>query len=82
VAEGYTGGVKRHCRSKKNDRDGSRLNTGNTLRVHDMQAVNSGKIGMTTNQITAVSAYAHVSREISARALGRLGVYKERRVAY
>ena len=41
-----------------------------------------GKIWMPTNQIGAVSARAHVSRELRARAHGHLGVYKESRVAY
>ena len=41
-----------------------------------------GKIWMTTNQITAVSACACVSRELRARALQDLGIYKESRVAY
>jgi len=36
-----------------------------------------GKIWMTTNQITAVSACARVSRELRARALQDLGIYKE-----
>ena len=41
-----------------------------------------GKIWTSTNQITAIPASAHVSRELRARAPGHLGVYKEGRVAY
>ena len=41
-----------------------------------------GKIWMSTNQIRAISASAHVSRELRARALQALRVYKESRVAY
>ena len=37
----------------------------------------TGKIWISTNQITAISAGAHVPREVSARALSHLGVYKE-----
>jgi len=41
-----------------------------------------GKIWMTTNQMRAVSACARVPRELRARALQDLGIYKESRVAY
>jgi len=40
-----------------------------------------GKIWMPTNQIRALHTSAHVSRELRARALQGLGVYKESRVA-
>jgi len=41
-----------------------------------------GKIWMPTNQITAISARAHVFRELRARAPRHLGVYKESQVAH
>ena len=41
-----------------------------------------GKILMPTNQIRAIPARARVPRELRARALGHLGVYKEGRVVY
>jgi len=40
------------------------------------------KIGMPTNQIRALSARAHVPRELCARALQDLGVYKASIVAH
>jgi len=41
-----------------------------------------GKIWMSTNQIRVTATGAHVSRELCARALSHLGVYKESPVAY
>ena len=53
----------------KNDRDRITPITGNRLREHRFQAVVPGKIWMPTNQIRAISARAHVDRELRARAL-------------
>ena len=54
---------------RKNDRDRSTLNTGKSLRVHSCRRSIPGKIWMPTNQITAISARSHVSRELRAHAL-------------
>ena len=53
----------------KNDRDRGTLITGNRLRVYSFQAVGSRQIWMPTNEITAIAARTHVSRELRARAL-------------
>ena len=67
----------------KNDRDRGTLITGNRLRVYSFQAVGSRQIWMPTNEITAIAARTHVSRELRARVHCRhLGVYKESRVAH
>jgi len=55
-------------RLMKNDRDRSTLNTGNSLRVHGCRSSIPGKIWMPTNQIRAITARAHASRELRARA--------------
>ena len=55
--------------SSKNDRDGNTLTTGHTLRVHGFQVVDSRDNWTPTNQIRALSARAHLSRELRARAL-------------
>ena len=77
VAEGLPEETNGIGDSKKNDRDRITLSTGNSLRVHRYRWSITGKIWISTNQITAISAGAHVPREVSARALSHLGVYKE-----
>ena len=79
---GHTGGGQRHWRPKKNDRDRSTLTAGNCSRVHNSRRSIPGKMWMSTNQIRAIPARAHVSRELRARAPGHLRVYKEGLVAY
>jgi len=63
----------------KNNRDRNTLIFGNSLRVHGRLPA---KIGMPTNQIRALSTRAHLSRELCARALQDLGVYKASIVAH
>jgi len=53
---------------KKNDRDRSTLTTGYSLRVQNSRRSIPGKIWMSTNQIRAIVARAHVYRQILARA--------------
>ena len=54
---------------RKNDRDGCTLNTGNSSRVQSCRRSIPGKTWMPTNQIRAISARSHASRELLARAL-------------
>ena len=64
-----TGGSQRHWRLKRNDRDRITLTSGSSWRVHIFQAADSRQIKMPTNQIGAISAHAHASRELRVRAL-------------
>ena len=59
----------------ENDRDRNTLVSGNSLRVHGRLP---GNIRMPTNQIRTLSARAHVSRELCARAPQDLSVYIKR----
>ena len=68
-SRGRTGGGQRHWRPKKNDRDRNTHIIGNSLHVHDSSLQIPGNIWITTNQIRAISARAHASREFRARAV-------------
>jgi len=67
VAEGLPEEANAIGDSRKNDRDRNTLLTGNSL--HNSRRSIPGKIWMPTNQIRAISARAHVYRELRARAL-------------
>ena len=54
---------------RNNDRDGCTLNTGKSSRVQSCRRSIPGKTWMPTNQIRAISARPHASRELLARAL-------------
>ena len=72
-----TGGGQRHWRLERKTTETetrSPLATVYACRVSRRSI--PGKIWMPTNQIRAISASANVSREIRARALRHLGVYK------
>ena len=60
---------QRYWRLMENDRDRITLITNNSLRVQFPGWSIPGKIWMLTNQITAISAGAHVYRELCACAL-------------
>ena len=79
---GPTGGDQRHWGLKKSTETEARssLATVYACRVYWWSI--PGKTWMPTNQIRAMSVRARVFRELYARALQDLGVYKESRVAH
>jgi len=67
---------------RKNERDGNTLTTGRSLRVLSFRRSIPGKILMPTNQIKELPVRAQAPRELRARALQDLGVYKESQATY
>ena len=77
-----TGGNQRHWRLKKKTTETEARSSPATVYACTVPGWSiPGKIWMPTNEIRAVSAGAHVFRELRARALQASRVYKESRVA-
>ena len=79
---GPTGGGQRHWRlRRKRQRQKHAHHWQKFTRAH-FRVIVSRQIWMPTNQIRVISAHARVSRELGARALQALQVYKESPLAY